>query len=61
MELLQVGDRIDALIYPPSISHPPLGQFGVYPEPGHNQLESIRPWYRLSVMQPRGYVIDYST
>ena len=60
MELLRVGDRIDALIYPPSICHPTLGKFGVYPELAHDQLESIRPWYRLSVMQPRQHVIDYS-
>ena len=59
-ELQRVGDRIDALIYPPSISHPTLGKVGVYPELAHDQLESIRPWYRLSVMQPRGHVNDYS-
>ena len=60
MDLLRVGDRIDTLIYPPSISRPTLEKFGVCSEIAHDQLGLISPWCRLSVMQPRQDMNDYS-
>ena len=48
-ELLRVGDRIGALVYPPSVSRPTLAEFGFHLGVLHDQAQHICQWYELEV------------
>ena len=59
MTLLQVGDRIDTLVYPPNASHSTRTNFGFNLGASQEQLGHVFPWYKLEVqsaIQPRQYV-----
>ena len=60
IELLRVGDRIDALVYPPDVPHSTLANFGFHLGAAHQQLDPICPWYVLSVMQSWHRMYHYS-
>ena len=57
MHLLQVGDHIETLVYPPTVSRSTLTRFQVYLGTLHDQPEHI--WQKLEVqssMQPQRYL-----
>jgi len=59
VDLLRVGDRIDALVYPPNVSRSTLARVGA----SHDQLEHVCRWYKLEVqsaMQPQQVLNHYS-
>ena len=61
--LLQVGDRIRALVYPPNISRSTLARFQYHLGASHDQLEHVCRWYMLEVQsgtQPQQYLNHYS-
>ena len=63
VDLLQAGDRISALIYPPNVSRSTLARFQFYLSPSYDQLEDICRWHMLeaqSGMQPQQYLNHYS-
>ena len=63
MNLLQVGDRIDTLVYPSNVSHSTLAKFRFYLGTSHEQPKHVCPWFKLEVqsaIQPRQYVDHYS-
>jgi len=63
VDLLRVGDRIGALVYPPDVSRSTLARFRVYLGPSHDQPEHVCRWYKLEVqsaMQPQQYLNPYS-
>ena len=58
-ELLKVGDRIGALVYPPSVSRPTLAGFGFHLGVPHDRPQHIGRWYELEVqssMRRRQYM-----
>jgi len=60
-DLLTVGDRIGALVYPPGVSLSTLAMFQFYLGEAHDQ--QIRQWYELegqSPMQPQQHMNRYS-
>ena len=63
VDLLQVGDCIEALVYPPNISRSTLARFQFYLDASHDQLKHVCRWYMLDVqsgMQPQQYMSHYS-
>ena len=59
VHLLQVGDRIDTLVYPPNISRSTLARFRIYLGTSHDQLEDVCRWCKLEVQsgtQPQRYL-----
>ena len=63
VDLLRVGDRIGALVYPPNISRSTLVSFRIYLGASHDQPEHACRWYELEVqsaMQPQQCLNHYS-
>jgi len=63
VDLLRVGDRIGALVYPPNVSRSTLARFQFYLGASHDQLEHVCRWYKLEVqstMQPQQFLNHYS-
>ena len=61
--LLQVGDRISALVYPPNVSRSTLATFQFHLYASHHQLKHVCRWYMLEVqpgMHPQQYMNHYS-
>ena len=59
VDLLQVGNRIDTLVYPPNVSRSTLAKFRFYFGASHGQPEDICQWSKLEVRsgtQPQGYL-----
>ena len=60
VDLLQVGDRIGALVYPPNVPPSTLGRFQFYLSAPHDQFEHVCRWYKLEVRSPQHYMNHYS-
>ena len=63
VDLLRVGDRIGALVYPPDVSRSTLARFQVYLDASHDQPEHVCRWYKLevqSVVKPQQCLNHYS-
>ena len=59
VDLLQVGNRIDTLVYPPNVSRTTLARFRLYLGTSHDHLEHIWQWSKLEVQsgtQPQRYL-----
>jgi hypothetical protein len=63
VDLLEVGDRIGALVYPPNVSLSTLAMFQFYLGAAHDQLQQICQWYEVeaqSSTQPQQDMNRYS-
>ena len=60
MDMLQVGDRIETLVYPPNVSRSTLAKFRFYLGASHDQLEHVCRWHQLEVQSRKQYMGPYS-
>ena len=63
VKLLQVGDRIGALVYPPNVFRSTLARSRIYFGASHDQPGHVCRWYKLEVQsatQPQQYSNHYS-
>ena len=63
VDLLRVGDRIGALVYPPNVSHSTLAKYRFDLRASHDQFEHVCRWYMLEVQsdtQPQRCLDHYT-